>query len=96
MVSSPLAIWLWNSVFIMDWKVAGKLQSLKNITIGSYNPLLVVKVAFHLWPFFTRTMLYPHWMSNFVKRVHPRKQLICWGINGSGYLFQMVHMLMGL
>ncbi len=96
MVSSLLAIRLQNSVFIMDWKVTGELVSPKNIMVGSYSPLLVVKVAFHSWPFFTCTALYPYRISNFVKRVHPYRQSICWGINGSGYLFQMVHKLMGL
>ncbi len=80
----------------MDWKVVGKLVSLKNITVSSYSPSLVVKAAFHSWPFFTHTALYPHRISNFVKRVHPCRRLICWGINSSRYLFQMVHMLTGL
>src|SRR5216683_6467795 len=96
MVSSPLAIWLWNSVFIIDWKVAGELQSPKNITVGSYSPSLVVKVAFHSWPFLICTALYPQRMSNFVKRVHPLRRSVCWGISRRGYLFRTVHMLTGL
>src|SRR6267154_5815974 len=96
MVSSLLAIRLQNSVFIMDWKVVGELVSPKNIMVGSYSPLLVVKAAFHSWPFFTRTALYPHQISNLVKRVHPLRWSICWGISGNGYLFRTVHVLMGL
>src|SRR6266853_4754374 len=95
MVRSLLAIRLRNSIFIMAWKVAGELQSPKNITVGSYSPSLVMKVAFHLWPFFIRTVLYPHRMSNFVKRVHPLRQSVSWGISGRGYLFQIVHALTG-
>src|SRR6266853_360332 len=83
MVSSPLAIWLWNSVFIIDWKVMGELVSPKNITVGSYSPLLVVKAAFHSWPFFTCTTLYPHQISNFVKRVHSCRSM-AWSQGCSG------------
>src|SRR6266851_3806385 len=86
-VSSPLAIWVWNSVFIIDWKVVGEFIRPKNITVGSNSPLLVVKAAFHLYLFFTCTMLYPYLMLNFVKRVHPLKRSICCGIRGRGYLF---------
>src|SRR6266851_4208944 len=94
-VSSQLAICVWNSVFIMVWKVAGELVRPKNIMVGSNSPSLVVKAAFHSCPFFTHTVLYPHLMSNFMKRVHPLRQLICCGIKGRGYLFWMVHVLTG-
>src|SRR5216683_6482276 len=66
----------------MAWKVTGELQSPKNITVGSYNLLLVVKATFHSWPFFIHTALYPHRMLNFVKRVHPLRWSVCWGISG--------------
>src|SRR5216683_2453975 len=95
-ISSPLAIWVWNRVFIMDWKVVGELVNPKNITVGSNNPSLVVKATFHLHPFFTHTVLYPHLMLNLVKRVHPLKRSICCGIRGKGYLFRTVHTFTGL
>ncbi len=80
----------------MDWKVVGELVSPKNIAIGLNNPLLVVKAAFHLCPFFIHMVLYSHLMSNLVKMVHPLKRSICCGIRGKGYLFWMVHAFTGL
>ena len=56
-VRFPLAICIQNRVFIMVWKVAGKLVRPKNITVGSNSPSLVVKAAFHLCPFFILTVL---------------------------------------
>jgi len=56
-VRFPLTICVWNRVFIMVWKVAGELVRLKNITVGSNSPSLVVKAAFHLCPFFILTAL---------------------------------------
>jgi len=43
--------------FIMAWKVAGELVRPKNMTLGSNNPSLVMKAAFHSSPFLMRTLL---------------------------------------
>ena len=50
----------------MVWNIAGEFVSLKNMTIGSYNPWLVRKAAFHSSPSLMQTLLYPHHMSNLV------------------------------
>jgi hypothetical protein len=44
-------------VFIVAWKVTSELVRLKNITVGSNSPSLVVKAAFHSCPFFILTVL---------------------------------------
>ena len=41
------AIMSLNELFINLWKVAGELDSLKNITVGSKSPLWVIKAVFH-------------------------------------------------
>jgi hypothetical protein len=55
-----------NMEFIIVWKVAGELVSLKNITVGLNSPSLVMKAAFHSSPSLILTLLYPHHMSNLV------------------------------
>jgi hypothetical protein len=71
-------------VFIMAWKVAGELVSLKNIMVGSKSPSFVMNATFHLSFFLMRTSLYPHSMSNPVNRVAPLRQSMSWGIRGRG------------
>ncbi len=34
-------------MFIIVWNMAGELVSPKNMTVGSYKPLLVMKATFH-------------------------------------------------
>jgi hypothetical protein len=60
------AMSLVNMEFIIVWKVAGELVSLKNMMVSSNRPSLVMKAAFHSSPSLIHTLLYPHWMSNFV------------------------------
>jgi hypothetical protein len=55
-----------NIEFIIIWKVAGELVSLKNITVGSNNPSLVMNAAFHSSPSLILTLLYSQCMSNLV------------------------------
>ena len=55
-----------NIWFIIVWKVAGELQSLKNITSGSNSPLLVQNTAFHSSPSFILILLYSHQISSLV------------------------------
>src|SRR6266481_4939975 len=57
--------------FIVCWKVAGELVRPKNITCGSNNPFGVLNAAFHSSPFLIRMLLYPHRISNLVKRDCP-------------------------
>jgi hypothetical protein len=47
-------------------KVAGELVSLKNITVGSNSPSLVINAAFHSPPSLILTLLYLHHISNLV------------------------------
>ena len=56
---------------MVHWKVAGELVNPKNITQGSNRPLSVLKVAFHSSPSLIQILLYPHRMSNLVKRDRP-------------------------
>jgi hypothetical protein len=37
-------------LFIITWNVAGELHNLKNITVGSNNPLFILEAPFHLSP----------------------------------------------
>src|SRR5271168_1475460 len=75
---------------IIPWKVAGELHIPKNITVGSNNPLFVLKAAFHSSPFFIRTLLYPHLTSNFVKYFAPFSLSMISEIRGNGYAFLIV------
>src|SRR5712671_4437803 len=56
-VSQPSWISSLNIAFIIAWKVAGELVILKNMTVGSYRPSFVMKVAFHLSPSLMRMLL---------------------------------------
>ena len=47
--------------------MAGELQSLKNMTVGSYRLKGVEKVAFQQSSGQMRILLYPHQTSNIVK-----------------------------
>src|SRR5260370_25241061 len=78
-------------VFIIIWKVAGELVSPKNMTVGSKSPSGVRNAAFGSSPGLIRMLLYPHLMSNFVKRVHPLQRSIVWGIRGETLRLLLVH-----
>jgi hypothetical protein len=54
-------------LFIILWKVAGELQSLKNMTLGMNSPSWQVKAAFYSSPSCICMLLYPQQMSNLVK-----------------------------
>ena len=68
----------------MVWKVAGELVSPKNITVGLYNPSLVMNAAFHPSFSLMRTSLYPHSILNPVNRVQSCNWSMSWGIRGRG------------
>src|SRR5713226_7135730 len=93
--SHPWAISRQKIMFIIIWKVAGELVSPKNITIGSKSPSGVRNAAFHLSPSLIQMLLYPHRMSNLVKRVHPARWSIVWGMRGDTLRFFWVHWLIG-
>src|SRR5277367_2755679 len=57
---------------IIVWKVAGEFQRPKNMTVGSNNPRLVLKAAFHWSPSLIQTLLYPDLRSSLVKYRAPR------------------------
>ena len=54
-------------LFIIAWKVAGELQSPKNITVDSKRPRLVLKSTFHWSLSLTQILLYPDLRSILVK-----------------------------
>src|SRR5258708_40194105 len=87
MESHPWAISRRKIMFIIIWKVAGELVSPKNITVGSKSPSGVRNAAFHSSPSLIRTLLYPHRMSNLVKRVQPARRSMVWGISGDTLRF---------
>lgn len=66
------------------WKVAGEFVSPKNMTVGSNNPLLVTKAAFHLSPSLIRMLLYPCRTSSFVNIFAPCSRSTNSGMRGSG------------
>src|SRR5260370_29737925 len=94
--SQPRAISRQKIMFIIIWKVAGELVSPKNMTIGSKSPSGVRNAAFHSSPSLMRTLLYSHHMSNLVKRVHPARRSIGWGMRGDTFRFFWPHLLIGL
>jgi len=84
-----------NIVFIMVWKVAGELVRPKNMTVGSYNPLLVMKAAFYRSFGLISTSLYPHSMLKPMNSMQSRNQSISDGMSGSGYRFLIVQEFTG-
>jgi len=93
--SHPWATSLRNIVFIIIWKVAGEFINPKNMTVGLNSPSGVRNAAFHLSPSLMWMLLYPHQMSNFVKRVHPLSRSIVCGMRGEMFQFLTVHLLRG-
>src|SRR5713101_5708436 len=96
MKTLPVSIRSLNTSFIMAWKVAGELVKPKNITQGSNMPWLVLNVAFHSSPSLIRTLLYPQWTSNLVKRDVSWSLSMTSDMRGSGYWFQMVLLFSGV
>ena len=66
------------------------MENPKNMTVGSNSPSGVIKVAFHWSSSLNRMLLYPHHMSNLVKRVESFMLSISSGIKGKGYAFRTV------
>ena len=79
-----------NESFMNLWNVAGELDSLKNMMVGSNNPFDVINVAFHWSPSLILMLLYPDRMSNFVKMVASLTMSMRSEIRGSGYASLMV------
>ncbi len=74
-----------NIVSIMVWKVASKLVSLKNITVGSKSPLFVTKAALCQSSSIICTILYPQQMSTTMINLALPILSISWGMSGKGY-----------
>ena len=81
--------------FIIVWKVAGLLVSLKNMTSSSKSPQLVQKTTFHSSPSEMCTLLYPHWTSNLVKYLVSQSWFMSSEMRGIGYWFLMVMAVRG-
>src|SRR6266851_10450418 len=95
MVMLPSSIRSQNIVFIIVWKVAGELVSLKNMTVGSYRPSLVMKAAFHRSLGLISTSLYPHSMLKPMNSVQSRSRSINDGMSSRGYQFLIVQEFTG-
>ena len=75
--------------------MVGELVRLKNMTIGSYSPSLVMNAAFHQSFGLMSTSLYPHSMLKPVNSMQSRSRLINEGIRGRGYQFLIVQVFTG-
>ena len=73
-----------NVMSIIDWNVAGELHIPKNITVGSNNPLFVLKAAFHSSPCLIWILLYPHRTSILEKYFAPFNLSMSSDISGKG------------
>ena len=72
-----------NVISIIDWNVAGELHIPKNITVGSNNPLFVLRAAFHSSPCLIQKLLYPHHTSILEKYLAPFNLSISSDISGN-------------
>ena len=93
--SHPWATSILKISFIMAWNVAGKFVRPKNITRGSKRPWGIRNATFHLPPSLIQMLLYPHPMLNFVKRVHPARWSITYGISGDTFQVFFVYLFSG-
>ena len=84
MISHPSAISSAKIAFIIVWKVAGELVSLKNMTVGSNSPWLVMNAALCSLPSLMQILLYPHLMSTLVNLFAFWTRAISSEIKGSG------------
>lgn len=92
-LSHSYVISSWKIMSIMIWNVTGKFVSPKNITVGSNNPSLILKAAFHSSPSLIQMLLYPHLTSNFKKMHFLASSWINSEMSGSGYLLKIAHLL---
>src|SRR5258705_426748 len=69
--------------FIMVWKVAGELQSQKNMMSSSKSPQFVEKAAFHSSPSFRWTLLKPQQRSRVVNHSTSHNLVSTLETNGS-------------
>src|SRR5216683_5145664 len=95
MVTFPSSMRSQKIVFIIVWKVVGELVRLKNMTVGSYSPSLVINAAFQRSFGLMSTSLYPHSMLTPVNFVQSRSRSIKEGMRGSGYQFLIVQAFTG-
>ena len=72
------------------WNVAGELVRPKNMTVGSYSPLLVLKAAFHSSLSVMQILLYHHHTSILVKYLDCFNLSISSWMSGKGYRFLTV------
>ena len=70
--------------FIMVWKVAGELQSLKNMMSSSKSPQFMEKAAFHSSPSLRQTLLKPQQRSRVVNHSALCSLVSTLETNGSG------------
>jgi len=73
-------------LFIILWNVSGELHNPKYITLGSNNPLLVRKAAFHSSPFLIYILLYPQIRFSLLKYLVFLSLMITSLIKGKWYL----------
>ena len=70
--------------FIMVWKVAGELHSLKNMMSGSKSPQFVEKATFQSSPSLSQTLLKPQWRSRVVNHSTSHNLVSMLETSGSG------------
>ncbi len=70
--------------FIIVWKVAGELHSLKNMMSSSKSPQFVEKATFHSSPSLSQTLLKPQWRSKVVNHSALHSLVSTSETNGSG------------
>ena len=90
MTSHPSSIMSLKRSSMRAWKVAGELQSPKNMTVGSKSPRSHLNAAFHWSPSFILTLLYPERKSSLEKTVAPLSLFMRFWTSGMGYEFLIV------
>ena len=84
-ISHPSAIISLKELFINLWKVAGELDSPKNMMVGSNSPFDMMKAAFHWLLSLILMLLYPDQMLNLAKMVASFTLSIRSEMRGRGY-----------
>src|SRR5882757_9212421 len=86
MITHPVRRMESNKLFMTLWKVAGELQSPKNITRGMNVPNGVMNAARNWSSGLIRILLNSQRMSSLVKIMAEVRLIINWSMSGRGYI----------